>query len=277
MCPRRLCDGWPKLRSRSPHFETLCNNRGIHSKPAAGADAPALPPDAVWIDLISPEASETAFVERTTGLAVPSLDELSEIESSSRLRARDGALYVSAPLIFRPEPDQPLSTPVGFVLTRDRLITVRFAELPSFASFADRTIPADSLPVTSAGIFTELLEVVVDRLADALERSASELDGRVRDTRHAAADIRAVIDRCVAFQVVDVVVNIIGVFGQVRNDHAVASESDQADAVLRQLGAHRWNISRTAATIGLHRQSLQEKLRELGIRRPGLAPPEEEE
>jgi DNA-binding NtrC family response regulator len=38
----------------------------------------------------------------------------------------------------------------------------------------------------------------------------------------------------------------------------------------RQLAGHRWNISRTAATIGLHRQSLQERLRELGIRRPGL-------
>jgi DNA-binding NtrC family response regulator len=38
----------------------------------------------------------------------------------------------------------------------------------------------------------------------------------------------------------------------------------------RQLAAHRWNISRTAANIGLHRQSLQERLRELGIRRPGL-------
>jgi DNA-binding NtrC family response regulator len=37
----------------------------------------------------------------------------------------------------------------------------------------------------------------------------------------------------------------------------------------RQLTAHRWNISRTAQTIGLHRQSLQERLRELGIRRPG--------
>jgi DNA-binding NtrC family response regulator len=37
----------------------------------------------------------------------------------------------------------------------------------------------------------------------------------------------------------------------------------------RQLATHHWNISRTAATIGLHRQSLQERLRELGIRRPG--------
>jgi DNA-binding NtrC family response regulator len=47
--------------------------------------------------------------------------------------------------------------------------------------------------------------------------------------------------------------------------------------LLRQLGVHRWNISRTAATIGLHRQSLQERLRELGIRRPGQEIPEEEE
>ena len=39
----------------------------------------------------------------------------------------------------------------------------------------------------------------------------------------------------------------------------------------RQLERHKWNISRTAATIGLHRQSLQEKLRELGVVRPGRA------
>jgi DNA-binding NtrC family response regulator len=37
----------------------------------------------------------------------------------------------------------------------------------------------------------------------------------------------------------------------------------------RQLEQHRWNVSRTAAAVGLHRQSLQEKLRELGIQRPG--------
>ena len=37
----------------------------------------------------------------------------------------------------------------------------------------------------------------------------------------------------------------------------------------RKLEEHRWNVSRAAAEIGLHRQSLQEKLRELGIQRPG--------
>ncbi|HEV2490565.1 MAG TPA: sigma-54 dependent transcriptional regulator [Candidatus Acidoferrales bacterium] len=37
----------------------------------------------------------------------------------------------------------------------------------------------------------------------------------------------------------------------------------------RKLEEYRWNVSRTAASVGLHRQSLQEKLRELGIERPG--------
>nr|HEV7954176.1 sigma-54 dependent transcriptional regulator [Candidatus Acidoferrales bacterium] len=46
--------------------------------------------------------------------------------------------------------------------------------------------------------------------------------------------------------------------------------------ITRQLERHRWNVSRTAATIGLHRQSLQEKLRELGIHRPGRAAPDDD-
>jgi DNA-binding NtrC family response regulator len=47
--------------------------------------------------------------------------------------------------------------------------------------------------------------------------------------------------------------------------------------ITKELVSHRWNVSRTAATIGLHRQSLQEKLRELGIRRPGREPMDESE
>ena len=37
----------------------------------------------------------------------------------------------------------------------------------------------------------------------------------------------------------------------------------------QKLEKNHWNVSRTAAEVGLHRQSLQEKLRELGIIRPG--------
>jgi DNA-binding NtrC family response regulator len=53
-------------------------------------------------------------------------------------------------------------------------------------------------------------------------------------------------------------------------DFREAKRKFEVAYLTKQLIEHRWNVSRTAATIGLHRQSLQEKLRELGIRRPGL-------
>jgi DNA-binding NtrC family response regulator len=65
--------------------------------------------------------------------------------------------------------------------------------------------------------------------------------------------------------------------GLQEKDFREAKRKFEVAYLLRQLGAHRWNISRTAATIGLHRQSLQERLRELGIRRPGQEIPEESE
>jgi two-component system nitrogen regulation response regulator NtrX len=60
------------------------------------------------------------------------------------------------------------------------------------------------------------------------------------------------------------------------NDFREAKHKFEVAYLTKQLVSHRWNVSRTAATIGLHRQSLQEKLRELGIRRPGREPVEEE-
>ena len=60
------------------------------------------------------------------------------------------------------------------------------------------------------------------------------------------------------------------------NDFREAKHKFEVAYLTKQLVSHRWNVSRTAATIGLHRQSLQEKLRELGIRRPGREPIEEE-
>jgi len=59
-------------------------------------------------------------------------------------------------------------------------------------------------------------------------------------------------------------------------DFREAKRKFEVAYLTKQLSDHRWNVSRTAATIGLHRQSLQEKLRELGIRRPGREPLEEE-
>jgi two-component system, NtrC family, nitrogen regulation response regulator NtrX len=60
-------------------------------------------------------------------------------------------------------------------------------------------------------------------------------------------------------------------------DFREAKRKFEVAYLTKQLVEHQWNVSRTAATIGLHRQSLQEKLRELNVRRPGRELVEEEE
>jgi DNA-binding NtrC family response regulator len=57
--------------------------------------------------------------------------------------------------------------------------------------------------------------------------------------------------------------------GMGERDFREAKRKFEMAWITKELVSHRWNVSRTAATIGLHRQSLQEKLRELGIQRPG--------
>lgn len=153
------------------------SRNGASRTPADFAGGP-LPPEIVWLDLLRPEAAEVAFVARTTGLNVPSFEELSEIESSSRLRRGNGSLYLSAPLVFRSNSDQPLATPVGFVLTRERLITVRFEELPSFAAFAGGDFANGDFAgaAGSGAVFAGLIDAITDRLADILERIAADLD-----------------------------------------------------------------------------------------------------
>ena len=92
---------------------TFYNSRIAPAERPTNLDAPDLPTGIVWLDLLRPEPAEISFVERASGLHVPSKAELSEIESSSRLRSGDGALYLSAPLIYRAQSQLPLSTNTG--------------------------------------------------------------------------------------------------------------------------------------------------------------------
>jgi len=138
--------------------------------------AATLPPDIVWLDLINPASEEVAFVERVTGLQMPSLEDLSEIEASSRLYVENGALFLSAPLVHRGDANRPETTPVGFVLSREFLVTVRFKPLVAFATFAQTLARPHHQMDASSAVFAGLVAAVVDRLADVLEVIAADLD-----------------------------------------------------------------------------------------------------
>ncbi len=147
---------------------------GIHTPSDLGAEP--LPRDIVWLDLISPSPREVEFVERVTGLTLPSIADLSEIETSSRLRVENGALMMSAPLVHRVDTERPQITPVGFILTRERLVTVRFEPLVAFANFLHKSIGPDTPHASGAAMLAGLAEAIVDRLADILEAIAADLD-----------------------------------------------------------------------------------------------------
>jgi magnesium transporter len=137
--------------------------------------ATELPKGIVWIDLLAPTQDEIAFAARVTGLDIPGEAELSEIETSSRLRFENGVLIMSMPAVFRND-GQPITTPLGFVLAADRLITVRYHALPAFETFKGQIATTKTIHSSSAGAFVGLLEALVDRMADVLELVGGELD-----------------------------------------------------------------------------------------------------
>ncbi len=136
--------------------------------------------EAIWIDLRSPDEEEIRAVEAATGLKVPTREEISAIEVSSRLQRVGDALYLSTPLLVMAE--APYLSPVGFVLTEHRLVTIRFDKFDAFATAA-RNAEDDDV-ITSLGVFTCAFEAIVDRLADALEAAAAELDQVSRGIFH---------------------------------------------------------------------------------------------
>ncbi len=129
----------------------------------------------VWIDLLSPTDEERSAAERMTGLRVPAQADLAEIESSSRLSSEGKTLYLSTPMTYRAADGLSMTAPLGFVLSPDHLMTVRFADLPVFDQFAERFVGSASQSCSVAA-FLGLLEAIVDRLADVLEHVGADLD-----------------------------------------------------------------------------------------------------
>jgi magnesium transporter len=127
-----------------------------------------------WIDLLSPTPAETAAFTAAFGLRVPAKDKLGEIEATSRLQVENGALYMTAPLIFAADNEPWLSAPTGFVLSKQVLLTVRYEHSAAFNAVAKELGSAEKFEPARA--FMRILEELVDRLADLLETTSRELD-----------------------------------------------------------------------------------------------------
>ena len=142
----------------------------------AVAPGAAIPDEINWIDAFDPTPDELDHMAQTMGARIPSLADLSEIEASSRLSSDGECLFMSMPASTRDADNFPRTTPIGFVLNRERLATIRYAHLSSFEQVARQTCGKGELAGGGLGATVSVMEMLIDQLADILERTADELD-----------------------------------------------------------------------------------------------------
>lgn len=136
----------------------------------------ALPDNVLWADLVTPTSREEHLVETAFGIAVPTREEMAEIEPSSRLYIEDHARFMTASLIYDSDTDKPKITVVTFIITNGRLITVRYDAPKPFARVAAKLGRVCSPGLTGESVLIEILDAIIDRSADVLERAGSEVD-----------------------------------------------------------------------------------------------------
>lgn len=153
-----------------PHGSTL------ERLPAPAAASTALPEAAIWLDLVSPSESEDDAVEKLVGIAIPSREQMQEIEVSSRLYVENDARYMTASLLCNSESAIPELTPVTFVLAGHRLVTVRYDEPRPFAAVVAKLARTCPQAVSGESVLLDLLDAIIDRAADILEKNAADVD-----------------------------------------------------------------------------------------------------
>lgn len=152
--------------------------RGGRLYPMQGSAEAAVAP--VWCDLLSPSDAEEAEVEALLGIDVPTREDMEEIELSSRIYEQGGALYLTANVLSATDTQEPVLAPVTFVLTPQTIVTLRHHEPRALSNFADRAERTDLGLDGPEKVLLALLDALVDRVADLLEREGKGIDAIAR-------------------------------------------------------------------------------------------------
>ena len=134
-----------------------------------------VPESAVWFDLVTPTQAEDKLLERALGIAVPTREEMQEIEVSSRLYVENGARYMTATLMCQSDTATPKTTAVTFILAGHKLVTVRYEEPKPFVLISNKLARSCTPTVSGESIMMDLLDAVIDRAADILERAGADI------------------------------------------------------------------------------------------------------
>lgn len=150
-------------------------------KGIALSDADAIPADAVWIDMLSPTNEERRKVNAVLHMEMPTRADMEEIEVSSRLYQEDGGIFLTTLILSNLETDSPVADVVSFVLTQDKLVTIRYIDPQPFKTFAARCERGSPVGQRAEMVLMTLLDVIIDRMADVLERAGADIEAVSRE------------------------------------------------------------------------------------------------
>ena len=137
---------------------------------------PELTRDAVWIDVLSPTAEEEKALEASLGAGIPTREEMQAIELSSRLYEENGILFLTATVLTKSDTSNPESSAITFILSNEKLVTLRYAEPAAFAAFRARREANQQRYRTSYQFIAGLIDAIIERVADILEGVGGNLD-----------------------------------------------------------------------------------------------------
>jgi magnesium transporter len=135
-----------------------------------------IPSDALWIDLREPTPEEELLVEKTLSINVPTREEMREIEASNRFYEENGGLYMTATLVTKLDTDLPERTQVTFILTGNKLVTNRYTDPLPFRRYIAYAARHPAVATSGSMVLAGLLEAIVNRIADVLEKVGSDVD-----------------------------------------------------------------------------------------------------
>jgi magnesium transporter len=150
--------------------------RGQRDQALPDLSADLLPEDAIWLDMREPSPEEIAFVRRTVGIEMPTREEMREIEASARVYEEDGALFLTATVLVNADTPPPGTTEVTFILKGERLVTLRYADPQPFRTMPMRLERQGPGLASAQGLLFWLIELIVARIADVLERASLDID-----------------------------------------------------------------------------------------------------
>ncbi|MBU6155488.1 MAG: magnesium transporter CorA family protein [Alphaproteobacteria bacterium] len=139
-------------------------------------DPIVIPSDSVWVDVFDPTFQEREAIRSFLGVDTPTRDDLDEIEISSRLYLEDNAVFMTALILSGTDSADPQCRAASFILAGDRLLTVRYSEPQPFNTFANRAERQAHAWLKGELVLAGLLEAVIDRTADVLEKVGNEVD-----------------------------------------------------------------------------------------------------